>query len=933
MADKVELLFQFDTQGAPQLEVVEKIVEKLGQSSALTSGQINLVEQALIGLVKSGSSAQEALEIVAGSAKSLGASAANAAKDLLSVAKAADTTVPKMYAAAAAIQGIDGSLNLRSAERFLTQFQGINTVLQSTFSIFGGIALVDLGVHAIEGVAKFYDSINPVIAAEKEYFKVMEDGARTVEQLQTKERQLYLDRITRTQGTAAGLRAAIATPTTQEGINASEVALYADLVTEAQKALDDATAHRVLATRAHHNPGTESENQETPSERAAKIDLKAANENYRVALEKVKADADQKADTGDKLADTVQQKRLETAKKVFEIEKEIEALHQHSLLLAARANFGTGPIADIEVRRVQENIDYSNKKSDLAAEQRENQLGGPDTVRVPQGEYDKKGAALDAAHTQNLSSLFAERLAAVQKAADEYADAAFKAVQDISEYTERAATESVRKLDKLVDDAHKAGIKQKEETNKVSELGDKADETTIQQQFRKTGRLTELAAPVGSTQSGLDTAAKAYQQELSLAQAIDAIEQRRVEREAELSALKGTEYDKEYALAQEHLRLTQEDGQAAVAYALKVAEIEHKRLEDARNEAGKVFDALVGGQKSIEGLAKNFALSQGKAVFENLTQGLFASGSGALHSLVSPGSPLASALTGTVFEPNGGNTPVDKNTAALDRLTLILSRVGGIGGAGSTSGLAASLPFGIGGSVRSLAGLFNSSNSTSALTVNDLPLNLGGDTAATAAGFGDGTPNYAQEAQDANIQQSGGLSFGQDVGIAGAVAGAGFGIYSGIQQGGARGATTAVGSVGAATAAIGTILGAASIIPVVGSLIAVAAPLITALLPNPKTQFANDQANTLNNDRYTMPLAIQGQYDEATGSNAVTKDYRGGTTVVLQNNTTVHVNALDYDSLASRGPDLAKVLGDVTRAGNPDMMIAINRAVFGPTAG
>jgi hypothetical protein len=50
-------------------------------------------------------------------------------------------TVPQMVAASAALRGLDGSMNIRAAERFLTQFQGINTVLQGTFQIFGALAL------------------------------------------------------------------------------------------------------------------------------------------------------------------------------------------------------------------------------------------------------------------------------------------------------------------------------------------------------------------------------------------------------------------------------------------------------------------------------------------------------------------------------------------------------------------------------------------------------------------------------------------------------------------------------------------------------------------------------------------------------------------------------------------------------------------------
>jgi len=198
MADQVELLFQFNTQGASQLDTVEKIVQELGKSSALTGGQINIVEQALAALTKSGKTAQEALAMVAGSSASVGKEAAGAAKALLeeaaastavasasteaatgirSVATASGQAVSSVTAASAALRGLEGSLNIRAAERFLTQFSGINSLLQGTFQIFGALALTEFAVRGVEELAKFYNAMNPVIEAEKEYTRAVEEAA------------------------------------------------------------------------------------------------------------------------------------------------------------------------------------------------------------------------------------------------------------------------------------------------------------------------------------------------------------------------------------------------------------------------------------------------------------------------------------------------------------------------------------------------------------------------------------------------------------------------------------------------------------------------------------------------------------------------------------------------------------------------------------
>ena len=64
--------------------------------------------------------------------------------------------VSDMQATSAALRGLEGSMNIRAAERFLTTIKGIGPVLQAAFPIFGAVAiggvLVELGQKANKAI-------------------------------------------------------------------------------------------------------------------------------------------------------------------------------------------------------------------------------------------------------------------------------------------------------------------------------------------------------------------------------------------------------------------------------------------------------------------------------------------------------------------------------------------------------------------------------------------------------------------------------------------------------------------------------------------------------------------------------------------------------------------------------------------------------------
>ena len=55
-----------------------------------------------------------------------------------------------MRAASAALRGLEGSMNIRAAERFLSTFQGMPGILQAAFPVFGAVAGVAGCLGAVE---------------------------------------------------------------------------------------------------------------------------------------------------------------------------------------------------------------------------------------------------------------------------------------------------------------------------------------------------------------------------------------------------------------------------------------------------------------------------------------------------------------------------------------------------------------------------------------------------------------------------------------------------------------------------------------------------------------------------------------------------------------------------------------------------------------
>jgi hypothetical protein len=379
--------------------------------------------------------------------------------------------------------------------------------------------------------------------------------------------------------------------------------------------------------------------------------------------------------------------------------------------------------------------------------------------------------------------------------------------------------------------------------------------------------------------------------------------------------------DNEYQVAQrirdiklEAARSTTEAREAELDYAVRIAEIEKSRLDRYKEQARGVFRSLIQGGGGIDSLFKTTGTQLFEQLFVNASGSLFKSVGGTLGRAGAasglnniPG--LSGLLKGTLFDPANGS-PIESNTLVTQQntaATIALTRAfggGAVGGSGSGSGGAldaiAKLPSLLGGGRASIP---------SSIDIRDLPLN---------SGLG-------------GVKDASRFSFGRALGVGGALAAGTLGAYAGFSSGGPQGALYGSASIASTAGAL---------LPMLSKSLAAAGPigliaglglsLIGGLLPNAKKRFEEEQTATIKGRQFTGADAMSQDYDVATTGQQISSDFKGRTRVIVQQ--TIQINAMDYSSIVSRKEDLAKVIGDAAREGNPDLVLGISQVAFGPGA-
>jgi hypothetical protein len=227
------------------------------------------------------------------------------------------------------------------------------------------------------------------------------------------------------------------------------------------------------------------------------------------------------------------------------------------------------------------------------------------------------------------------------------------------------------------------------------------------------------------------------------------------------------------------------------------------------------------------------------------------------------GSTAAKLLAGTPFGADPLKASTDANTMATVQNTMALRSV-----AMSASG-------GGGGLV------------TSGLAAMRGPLGSWGDNTSP----GTGIPGELDELNSLNAVGKGGMTWGKGLGMAGAAAGGAFGVYSGIKQGGGRGAMTAAGSALAATGAIMQLASKAlAWAGPVGMIAGMGLGLATSLFGDPKKKEAERIGSFMDSHRYAGPENVSSTIDMY--GRGIGYDMKGNMRPIIIHQTN-HIQALD----------------------------------------
>ena len=243
---------------------------------------------------------------------------------------------------------------------------------------------------------------------------------------------------------------------------------------------------------------------------------------------------------------------------------------------------------------------------------------------------------------------------------------------------------------------------------------------------------------------------------------------------------------------------------------------------------------------------------------------------------------LGGLLNGTIFDPKNAKLDKalsqvevasrDRNTVAVDNLTVAIQSA-------ATSGA-----FSGGADIAGVGGAGGSSGPASSTTT---------------------------------VAKAGLKGWQRGIGIAGAAAGGALGVWSGVQEGGARGAVTAGGSLAGAA---GTILSLAGVSgPAAPILMGFGLGLgfVRSLFPDPKKQRDEEITRTLQNSRYSEPVAMERSVDLMTGG-TFDYDYRGRTrSGGGVTNISLNIKAMDSKSIVDRSDEICLAVKKGLQDGSP----------------
>jgi hypothetical protein len=345
--------------------------------------------------------------------------------------------------------------------------------------------------------------------------------------------------------------------------------------------------------------------------------------------------------------------------------------------------------------------------------------------------------------------------------------------------------------------------------------------------------------------------------------------------------------EREFRITQDRARYEAAVDEARKMRIVEIAELQRRQLEEFRDAAGRVFDALVArGGIGLRDLLRGQMLTVARQVFVNVATELFRGLGGTLGRAIpgqrdEQGRPtlLGRILSGTIFAQRDEalrvatdvNTQATvQNTAAVVGLTRALSSVRAVGGDGAAASF-------------DLDGI-------------DI---LGGATQAGAEGAKRGFLVRHQRL----------------IGAIGAAAAGALGVIASAREGGARGAVGAAGSAAGAAGAILSIAGVSGPAAPILAGVGLALGMIHSLFGDPREKRERELERRLSQARFREPEPLERMTTVFGGD--VDYDLRGRVRVLQRQNVTVNINALDAKSVMDRSIDIADAVRRALQDGHP----------------
>ena len=296
---------------------------------------------------------------------------------------------------------------------------------------------------------------------------------------------------------------------------------------------------------------------------------------------------------------------------------------------------------------------------------------------------------------------------------------------------------------------------------------------------------------------------------------------------------------------------------------LELLRFAKERDDKNRQTGGQVFDALLAGGAGLRGFAGGLGLGFGRTAFGNLFAELSRGTTGLLQlpgQTGADGRPnlLGRVLAGTPFGIDPNKLALDANTIATQQNTAAL-----LGGraAGTLSSLPSSL-FGGAGSNPLIFSAIGGTRSAGIIGADGLPLGI--------AGQGLNIPSF-------------GLTTAQKIGAAAGIAGGGFLVKSGIQQGGLSGALDIGSGAASSLAALLPLIGVSGPAAPILAGVALALQVGKGFLPDRRKARARSIQEAIDASRFDFGDTTD-LFRDVSGSGALDK---GNVTVVQMNISTL----------------------------------------------